>query len=177
MSHHHHDPDKPELDAILRREDEIMHVDEEILHVEEKIEHEFHHPSSIKIAFKGAPSMADAVAGPIVLTSVGETATASVIVYDQFGAVFTGNFPNPTFTASDTAGAVTTFNPISGLVTAVGNGVNSITGSLTVTGPDGNPLVLTDTETVTVALAVVPPVPTTIKVAFSTTSTPSKPVV
>lgn len=111
--------------------------------------------------------MADPVAGPVTLTAIGATVTASVIGYDQFGNVFEGNFPNPTFSASDTTGAIATFNATSGLITAVGNGVDTITATVTTTDANGNPITLTDSETVTVALAVVPPVLTTIKVAFT----------
>ena len=124
----------------------------------------------IKIQFSKGINMATPVAGPITLTSVGQTVTASVIGYDQFGNVFTGTIPTATFTASDTAGTIATFDPTTGLVTAVANGVDSITATLSTTDSTGAPVTLTDTETVTVAIPVVPPptpVLSSIKVAFS----------
>lgn len=116
----------------------------------------------IKIQFQGA-IMATPVAGPVTLTAVGQTVTASVLGFDQFGNPFTGTVPTPTFTASDTTGAIATFDPATGLVTAVANGVDSITASLTT----AEGLALSDTEAVTVAIPVVAPVLTTIKVAFA----------
>jgi hypothetical protein len=160
---------RKELKEILREEREILHDDRDILHELEEVEHEINHPTltHIKIQFSKGNTMATPVAGPITLTTIGQTATASIIGYDQFGNVFEGNFPNPTFTASDTDGKIATFNSTSGLITAVGNGVDNITATLTTTDEKGNPITLSDTETVTVALAVVPPVLTTIKVAFA----------
>jgi hypothetical protein len=116
----------------------------------------------IKIEFQGA-IMATPVAGPVTLTAVGQTVTASVVGFDQFGNPFTGTIPTPTFSASDTTGAIATFDPATGLVTAVANGVDNITASLTT----AEGLALTDTEAVTVAIPVVAPVLTTIKVAFA----------
>lgn len=107
--------------------------------------------------------MATPVAGPVTLTAVGQTVTASVLGFDQFGNPFTGTIPTPTFTASDATGAIATFDPATGLVTAVANGVDSITASLTT----AEGLALSDTEAVTVAIPVVAPVLTTIKVAFA----------
>jgi hypothetical protein len=119
--------------------------------------------TSIQLSFKGA-SMA--TAGPVILTTVGQQVTASVIGYDQFGNVFTGTIPTPTFTSSDAAQAVVTFDPTTGLTTAVANGVANITASLTT----AEGLALTDTESVTVAIPVTPPptlVISSIKVAFA----------
>jgi hypothetical protein len=118
--------------------------------------------NSIKIEFQGA-LMATPVAGPVTLTAVGQTVTASVVGLDQLGNPFTGTIPAPTFTASDTTGAIATFDPATGLVTAVANGVDNITASLTT----AEGLALSDTEAVTVAIPVVAPVLTTIKVAFA----------
>ena len=106
-----------------------------------------------------------ATAGPVTLTSVGQTVTASVIGYDQFGNVFTGTIPTPVFTSDDTAQAIVTFDPTTGLTTAVANGVANITATLTT----AEGLALTDTESVTVAIPVTPPptpVLSSIKVAF-----------
>lgn len=118
--------------------------------------------TSIKIKFQGA-IMATPVAGPVTLTAVGQTVTASVLGFDQFGNPFTGTIPTPTLSSDDTAGAIATFDPATGLVTAVANGVANITASLTT----AEGLALTDTESVTVAIPVVAPVLTTIKVAFA----------
>lgn len=118
--------------------------------------------TSIKIAFQGA-TMATPVAGPVTLTSAGQTVTASVLGFDQNGNPFTGTIPTPVFSSSDTGGAVITFDPSTGIVTAVANGTAGITAS--VTSAEG--LALTDTETVTVAIPVVAPVLTSIKVAFA----------
>lgn len=122
----------------------------------------------IKIHFQRNIHMA--TPGPITLTTVGQTVTASVIGYDQFGNVFTGTIPTITFTASDTAGTIATFDPATGLVTAVGNGVDSITATVESNDSTGAPVTLTDTETVTVSIPVVtPPEPvlSSIKVAFA----------
>lgn len=163
MSHHRHD--RSEADKILHTDREILHVEREIL---EEVRPRLNH---IKVAFssrKEKHHMAPVV-GPVTLTSVGAVVYASVVGYDQFGAVFTGPIPTPTFTDSDADGTIATFDPTTGAVTAVGSGVDSITASLTT----AEGLSLTDTETVTVSIAVVPPptpVLTSIKVAFSTTA-------
>jgi hypothetical protein len=119
--------------------------------------------ASIKIQLHKGHHMA--TVGPITLTSVGQTVTASVIGYDQFGNVFTGELPSYTLSASDTSGSVATFDPATGQVTAVANGTESITATLT-TAEGAS---LTDTEVVTVAIPVEPPptpVLSSIKVAF-----------
>lgn len=149
---------------ILRREDEILRIDRETRRDVELIENRLRSKlATIKIKFKGA-SMA--TPGPVTLTSVGQTVTASVVGFDQFGQPFTGTIPTPTFASDDTAGAIATFDPSTGLLTAVASGVANITATLTT----AEGLSLTDTEAVTVAIPVVPPpapVLTTIKVAFA----------
>jgi hypothetical protein len=152
-----------------RREEEILEVEEQILRNEHEILH-YVRPrlASIKTAFSKGITMA--TAGPITLTTAGQTATASVIGYDQFGNVFTGAIPTPTFSSSDSADAIVTFDPTTGLTTAVANGVATISASVQTTDANGNPVTLTDSETVTVAITVVPPptpVLTSIKVAFA----------
>jgi hypothetical protein len=117
--------------------------------------------SRITISFKES-----IMPGPVTLTTVGQTVTASVVGYDQLGNPFTGTIPTPTFASDDTAGAIVTFDPSTGLVTAVANGVANITASLTSAGG----LSLTDTESVTVAIPVTPPptpVLSSIKVSFA----------
>ena len=115
--------------------------------------------------------MTSPTAGPIVLTSAGAKAVASVIGYDQYGNVFTGPIPTPVFTASDTAGKIATFDPTTGDITAVANGVDTITASVQTVDAAGNPVTLTDSETVTVNIPVAPPPPppylASVKVAFS----------
>lgn len=144
--------------------------EERIIHLLRRISGEVSPPqlTSIKIKFSKGTSMPTApVVGPITLTAVGQSATASVVGFDQFGNVFTGIIPTPTFAASDTAGTIATFDPATGLVVAVANGVDNISATVVTTGPDGNPLTLTDSESVTVAIPVVAPVLSSIKVAFS----------
>jgi hypothetical protein len=120
--------------------------------------------SSIKIQFlKGTTPMP--TPGPITLTEVGQTATAVVLGFDQNGQPFLGTMPPATLTSDDTSSAIVTFDPASGLTTAVANGVANITGQ--VQSAEG--LMLTDTETVTVAIPITPPPPqvlSSIKVAF-----------
>ena len=118
--------------------------------------------TSIQLSFKG-DSMP--TAGPITLTTAGQQVTASVLGFDQFGNPFTGPMPTATLSSDDTAGDIVTFDPSTGLVTAVGNGVANIAASLTT----AEGVALTDTEAVTVAIPVVPPptpVLSSIKVAF-----------
>lgn len=106
------------------------------------------------------------VAGPVTLTTAGQQVTASVLGFDQFGNPFTGTMPTATLSSDDTAQAIVTFDPTTGLTTAVANGVANITASLTT----AEGLALTDTEAVTVAIPVVPPptpVLSSIKVAFA----------
>lgn len=153
-----HELDELREESGLTRDQWLMESIWKLLGPEPQLNH-------IKVAFQGDP-MATPTPGPVTLTSVGQTVTASVVGFDQFGNPFTGTIPTPTFTASDTAGAIATFDPATGLVTAVANGVDNITATLTT----AEGLSLTDTEAVTVAIPVVPPptpVLTTIKVAFA----------
>lgn len=107
--------------------------------------------------------MATPTPGPVTLTSVGQTVTASVLGFDQNGQPWTGALPTATLSSSDTSSAVITFDPTTGLTTAVANGVANITANLTT----AEGLALTDTETVTVAISVTTPVLSSIKVAFA----------
>jgi len=116
--------------------------------------------SCIQIKFRRKHHMP--TPGPITLTTAGQTVTASVVGFDQFGNPWTGPIPTPTFSNDNESAA--TLDAASGLVTAVANGVANITASLTT----AEGLALTDTEAVTVAIAAPPePVLTTIKVAFA----------
>lgn len=111
------------------------------------------------------------IAGPVILTTAGEQAIASILGFDQNGNPWTGTIPPVTFTSSDTAGAIVTSTPnadgVTDTVTAVGNGVASLTANLTT----AEGLSLTDTETVTVTLTIAPPPPplvlSSIKIAFA----------
>lgn len=144
----------------------ILEVLENIRHELRIIRREVAPPqlTTIQLVFSKGPTMGTPVAGPITLTTAGQTVTASVLGFDQFGAPFTGPIPTPTFSSSDTAGAVITFDPTTGLVTAVANGVANITASLTTAAG----LALTDTEAVTVAISSGgTPVLSSIKVAFA----------
>lgn len=128
------------------------------------------HLNRIKIQFhrKGQHHMP--TPGPITLTTAGQTATASVVGFDQFGQPFTGEIPTPTFSSDDTSASIVTFDPSTGVTTAVANGVANITATVTTTDSQGNNVTLTDTEAVTVSIAVVPPpapVLSSIKVAFA----------
>ncbi len=104
--------------------------------------------------------------GPVTLTAAGQQVTAVVVGFDQFGQPFDpAAMPASTLSSDDTSGAIVTFDPATGLTTAVANGVANITGSLTT----AEGLALTDTEAVTVAIPIVPPptpVLSSIKVAF-----------
>ena len=159
---HHNEPEQIKNHQLTR----LIELAEAQLRVLHAIAREVLPPilTSIKIQFsKGTNPMA--TPGPVTLTSVGQTATASVIGYDQFGNVFTGTIPTPVFSSSDTASAIVTFDPTTGLTTAVANGVANITATLTT----AEGVALTDTEAVTVAIPVVPPptpVLSSIKVAF-----------
>jgi HAMP domain-containing protein len=130
--------------------------------------------SSIGIMFTFSTAVGDnpmsAVAGPVILTTAGQVATASVLGFDQLGNPWTGTIPPVTFSSSDTAGAVFTSvdnGDGTATVTAVANGVGTLTASLT----SAEGLALTDGETVTVTIGGGTggtPVLSSIKVAFDT---------
>jgi hypothetical protein len=158
---HQHEPEQIKNHQLSR----LIELAERQLHVLYAIAREVAPPklTSIQIAFQGVHMP---TAGPVTLTTAGQVVTASVLGFDQFGAPFTGTLPAATFTSSDTASAIVTFDPTTGLTTAVANGVANITATLTT----AEGLALTDTEAVTVAIPVVPPptaVLSSIKVAFA----------
>jgi hypothetical protein len=170
MSHKKQHPDQPvqienlQLARIIEQNEVQIWQNSRIIRLLCRIAQEDERPylASISIHFQGA-SMA--TPGPVTLTTAGQQVTASVVGFDQFGQPFTGEIPAATLSSDDAAGAIVTFDPATGLTTAVANGVANITASLvTVEG-----LSLTDTESVTVAIEVVPPptpVLSSIKVAF-----------
>lgn len=158
MAPHRHDP------RIKHDIEEIEHDAREIVSDVVDIFSPHHHRvlTSIKIQFRRSIM---ATAGPVTLTSAGQTVTASVLGFDQFGNPWTGKLPHFDLTSDDASGAVVTLDPATGLVTAVANGVANITATLT-TAEGAS---LADTEAVTVAIPIVPPpvpVLSSIKVAF-----------
>lgn len=76
--------------------------------------------------------------GPITLTKAGETDQTVIVGLDQFGQPFTGPMPTATY-ADDNPAAVTTDS--NGLATAVANGTDNVTASLTT--PEGLALTAT----------------------------------
>ena len=169
---HHNEPEEPrqiknhQLEKLIELAEVQIHLAESQLRYLRVIAAEVAPPklASIQIAFsKGTPPMP--TPGPVTLTTAGQQVTASVLGFDQFGQPFTGTMPPATLSSDDTAQAIVTFDPTTGLTTAVANGVANITARLTT----AEGLALTDTEAVTVAIPVVPPptpVLSSIKVAF-----------
>ncbi|MGA9668411.1 MAG: hypothetical protein WBQ94_04340 [Terracidiphilus sp.] len=166
-----------ELAELKKRCHELFDQRQEELRLLRQI-HELVSPrlASIAIQFATQPTGASdmsAVLGPVILTSVGQVATASVQGFDQLGNPMPATFtmPSVVYSIDDTAGAIVkTVDNGDGTATLtdVANGVANLTAS--VTSAEG--LALTDTETVTVANPVVPPptpVLSSIKIAFDTT--------
>ena len=166
---HHHEPEQIEnlqLKRLIELAECQLEYAESQLRYLRVIAAEVAPPklSEIRIMFSKGTNMA--TAGPVTLTTAGQQVTASVLGFDQFGQPFTGTMPTATLSSDDTAGAIVTFDPATGLTTAVANGVANITASLTT----AEGLALTDTEAVTVAIPIVPPptpVLSSIKVAFA----------
>lgn len=113
--------------------------------------------SSIKIKFGGIMPE-----GPVTL-NVGQSTTASVDGFDQFGAAWTGAIPPVTYAVDNAAIASSTPNAdgLTDVVAGVAPGVANLTASLTT----AEGLALTDTESVTVLA--VPSVLSSIKVNFT----------
>ena len=164
----HHDPPQIPNHQLTR----IIEQNEHMIRLLCVIAREVAPPTltAIKITFsKGTPM--PAVAGPITLTTAGQQVTASVLGFDQFGQPFTGTMPTAVLASDDAAGAIVTFDPTTGMTTAVANGVANITATLTT----AEGLALTDTEAVTVAIPIVPPptpVLSSIKVGFTASQLP-----
>ena len=163
---HHHDPNEPRQIKNHQLE-EIIEQNRVVIRLLRKLVEEDEPPvlSEIRIQFsKGTDPMP--TAGPVTLTTLGQQVTASVLGFNQFGTPFSGTMPPATLSSDDNAQAIVTFDPTTGLTTAVANGIANITASLTT----AEGLALTDTEAVTVAIPVVPPpteVLSSIKVAFA----------
>jgi hypothetical protein len=128
-----------------------------------------HHPD------KGEHAMAPTT-GPVTLTAAGQVATASVLGFDQDGKPMPEGFQMPPVSyADDNPAAAATVGNADGEtaeVTAMGNGVDTVTASLV----SAEGLQLSDTQAVTVDIAPPPPPPpppppstpvlTSIKLAF-----------
>jgi len=117
--------------------------------------------TSIKIRFGG--TMPE---GPVTL-NVGQSTTASVDGFDQFGNPWTGAIPTVTYSIDNSTIASSTPNPDN--LTDVVVGLAAGTANLTATLTTAEGLSLSDTQSVTVN-SVPPPVPvlSSIKLNFST---------
>lgn len=102
--------------------------------------------------------------GPVTLTSVGQTVTAVVLGFDQFGQPWTEPLPPVSFSIDNPAIATSTpsADGVTDIIEAVADGTANLTASLTT----AEGVALTDTETVTVAIAPPAPVLSSIKIAF-----------
>ena len=83
-------------------------------------------PHIATIQLKGSSPMP--TPGPITLTAQGETNQTVIVGLDQFGQPWTGPIPAATY-SDDNSAAVTT--DANGLATAVANGTDNVTASLT----------------------------------------------
>jgi hypothetical protein len=171
--HHHETPEQKFERETTHRLEKIEHQNEEILDLLSprltRIRLQF--TLSTVVGTRGIPM--SAVQGPVTLTTLGQVATASILGFDQFGQPFTGTMPPASFSIDDTAGAVATSvdnDDSTDTVTAVANGVANLTATIEATDVNGNPITLTDTESITVALSGGggTPVLSSIKIAFDT---------
>lgn len=160
--------------AILKLEERSQGYEHQILRILWRIKHRLEAPKlySIKIVFtalstqKGVSPMA--TVGPVTLTTAGQVVTASIAGFDQLGNPWTGTIPPVTYAIDNSAIATSVPNAddLTDAVTAVSNGVANLTASLT----SAEGLALTDTESITVAIPVVPPptpVLSSIKIQFA----------
>lgn len=102
--------------------------------------------------------------GPVTLTFAGQQVAGTIIGYDQSGNVWLGEIPPVAYSIDNPE--VATSEPrqdgVSTVVTAVDNGVANLTATVSSEG-----LILTNTETVTVAIESPPaPVLSAIQIAF-----------
>lgn len=168
MSHQHQEPKQIENHQLSQ----IIAQNERIIRLLQIIAKEDAPPilAKIKVAFsKGTPM--SLVAGPVTLTTAGQQATAGVLGFNQFGQPYSGTMPAATLSSDDSAQAFLQFDPATGQMAAVANGVANITGTVQTVDANGNPVTLTDTEAVTVAIPITPPPPeilASIKVGFDT---------
>ena len=110
MSHHHHS-DKPELDAILRREDEIL---DEL----EEIEHELHHPNITHFTIQETTMQPIAPGFSPVFTATPQPA----------GNVLNPTQPVPSWTSSDPTNAPVSVDS-TGLVATVAVPATAVVGT------------------------------------------------
>ena len=107
---------------------------------------------SIQLLSKGTPM---STPGPITLTAAGQTDQTVLVGKDQFGNPWTGPIPAATYTEDNPSAATVDAN---GLVTAVADGKDTVTASLTT----AEGLALTATLEVVVAIPAPVPVLTSI---------------
>jgi hypothetical protein len=142
MHEHHHEPEHTHIS-----EHDLL---AEILGVLRDIRREVAPPrlTTIRINFQGEEM---ATIGPVTLTTAGQSVTASIAGFDQFGNPWTGVIPPVTYTIDNPSVATSTPNAdgLTDGVVAVANGVANLTATLTT----AEGLALTDTETVTVAIS------------------------
>jgi hypothetical protein len=121
--------------------------------------------SFIKIAFAIGGRMAQ---GPVTL-SVGQSTKATVVGFDQNGAVFTGTIPPVTYTLDNPALDSSTPDGANGDdIVSLAAGVANLTASLTT----AEGMALSDTETITNTAIV--QVLSSIKIDFATPKAPVK---
>ena len=123
--------------------------------------------SRIQVTFismpKGIPM--PATQGPVTFTAAGQTVTASILGFDQFGNPWTGPIPPVSYSIDNPAIATSTPNADgeTDAVAAVANGTANLTASLTT----AEGLALTDTEQVIVNIPAPPPPPTPVLTSIS----------
>ena len=165
---HHPSSDKPELDAILRRADQILHEVEEI----ERDLHPKRITKSIAVRFKGDFIMANNA----LTLNVGQTSQASIVPFLADGVTNSGGVVSAvTYTFSDpSATVVANADGLTATVTGVAASTSSVSGSAACTVTDTDGVVSTWTQAFTITVnAVVPPAQLTQSVAVSfTTPTP-----
>lgn len=172
--------EKELFERLIRGQEKLDHalihglerLDRKLEKIEREIGHDVPRLFNVKIAFTATSTQLGvntmATQGPVTLTAAGQVVTASINGFDQFGNAWTGTIPPVTFTIDNAAFATSVPNAdgITDTVTAVATGVANLTASLTT----AEGLALTDTETVTVNIPVVPPpvaVLSSIKIAFA----------
>ena len=162
---HHHDPNEPRQIKNHQLE-EIIEQNRVVIRLLRKLVEEDEPPvlSEIRIQFsKGSDPMP--TAGPVTLTTAGQTVTASILGFDQFGNPWTGPIPPVSYSIDNPAIATSTPNADgeTDAVAAVANGTANLTASLTT----AEGLALTDTEQVIVNIPAPPPPPTPVLTSIS----------
>lgn len=138
--------DNSELDAILRREDEIFH---ELEHIEHEL-----HPKRLStkaaVKFSGDSFMADNV----LSLNVGQSSTASVVTYLKDGTTPSGAaYSNVVWTFNDpSATVVPNADGITATVTGVAASTGAVSGSVAFTATDTDSAVSQWTQNFTVTV-------------------------